>query len=81
MTKKNTIFTVAEVLHEPMTSVEYVNVSVRIENNGLGLVEVHDETRSIYWEVEVNLHQQLITAWKPRYKQTMPFVEALDEYF
>jgi hemoglobin-like flavoprotein len=81
MTKTNTIFTVAEVLHEPLTNVEYSHVSLNIENRGYGVVEVHNEDRSIWWEVEVNLQKQIISAWKPRYKQTQPFVEALDAYF
>ncbi len=81
MKKKNTIFTVAEVLSEPLANAEYFYATVKMQNNGYWLVEVQDECRSISWEVEIDLNQGIINAWKPSYQQTMPFVEALDKYF
>lgn len=78
---KNTPFTVAQVLSEPLLIYEYMYATVKIQNDGYAVVTVQDENETIGWEVEISQKLNQISSWRPRYKITEKFIDALDTYF
>lgn len=78
---KNTAFTVAQVLSEPLLKYDYMYATIHIQNDGYTRVTVQDEVDTIGREVEVSTKLNQISSWRPRYEVTGKFTEALDDYF
>ena len=78
---KNTPFTVAQLLSQPLLTYEYMYATIHIQNDGYARVTVQDEGDSIGRELEINTKLNQISSWKPRYKVTEKFTDALDDYF
>lgn len=78
---KNTAFTVAQVLSEPLFKYDYMYATVSVQSSWYSVVTVQDEVQSIGWEVEVSTKLNQISSWRPRHKITESFIDALDNYF
>ena len=78
---KNTAFTVAQALSEPLLKYEHMYSTISISNDWYCVVTVQDEANTIGREVEINMKLNQISSCKPRYKVTEKFIDALDSYF